>query len=99
MSDVNEYTNDIVRDIRAYATYETSAGSSDAGPKQVARAEAKPLNLDELSAKEIDAYVNAGELTAEQVYEHESAAEHPRKTVLAKYAPKQEEASDEADSE
>ena len=40
--------------------------------------------------------MNAGELTGEQVYEYESAAEHPRKGVLAKYAPKQESA-EEAD--
>lgn len=101
MSD-NQVSNDIVRDVRQYASYETAAGSSDAAMnvKATEKKEAV-LNLDELSAREIDAYVNSGDLTAEQVYAHESAAEHPRKTVLKKYAPAEEaeETEEEAPEE
>jgi hypothetical protein len=57
------------------------------------------LNLDELSVAEIKAYVNSGELTAEEVYEHESKAEHPRKSLLHAYEPKDEEAVDAPESE
>lgn len=82
-------SNPIVRDVRQYALYETSVGHS-AQAMQVSLPKEEALNLDELSAREIDAYVNSGDLTPEQVYAHESAAAHPRKGVLAKYAPKQE---------
>jgi rhodanese-related sulfurtransferase len=93
-------SNPIVRDVRQYASYETSAGHSDAAmnPVGIEKKEAV-LNLDELSAKEIDAYVNSGDLTAEQVYEHENAAEHPRKTVLKKYAPADAADEEEAPAE
>jgi hypothetical protein len=57
------------------------------------------LNLDELSVAEIKAYVNSGELTAEEVYEHESKAEHPRKSLLHAYEPKDEEAVDAPEGE
>lgn len=91
-------SNPIVRDVRQYASYETAAGHSDEAMnvKATEKSEAV-LNLDELSAREIDAYVNSGDLTAEQVYAHESAAEHPRKTVLKKYAPADAEDADNED--
>jgi len=93
-------SNPIVKDIRQYAIYETAAGST-ANTMNV-KAPERPeqvLNLNDLSAREIEAYVNSGELTAEQVYAHESAAEHPRKTVLKKYAPVEEDSGVEEDSE
>lgn len=98
MSDIEETSNEIVRDVRQYASYETAAGHSDLATPPKPEPKQEALNLDELSAKEIDAYVNSGDLTAEEVYEQESAAAHPRKGVLAKYAPK-EEAPAEADTE
>lgn len=84
-------SNLIVRDMSQYASYPTAAGHSDDGKVEAAKPEEKALNLDDLSAKEIDAYVNSGDLTPEQVYEHENASEHPRKGVLRKYAPKDNE--------
>lgn len=100
MSEVPETHNDVVRDVRQYASYPTAAGNAQ-DAMNVGKTEPKEsaLNLDELSAKEIDAYVNSGDLTAEQVYEYESNAATPRKGVLHKYAPKQEEAAPEAPAE
>lgn len=91
-------SNPIVRDVRQYAVYETAAGSTELHMNsEASKPKEAVLNLDELSAREIDAYVNSGDLTAEQVYAHENAAEHPRKTVLKKYAPADAEDSDNED--
>lgn len=83
----------------SYASYPTMAGNSvdpiPSPPQKTLQAH----NLDELSVADIKAFVNAGELTAEEVYNHELAAEHPRKTLLHLYAPPAEEAAAEEPGE
>lgn len=85
-------SNEIVRGsgISAFAVYPTSDGTVGVAPEGDPSPQPEHLNLGELSVAEIKAYVNSGDLKGEDVYAYESAQDHPRKTLVGLYEPKDE---------